>query len=216
MSTDNTTIDGPTPRVDDPEDYTQNERLKQLMRSRQQVSDVRSRAREMRLNHSINEEREALYYRTAVENYLMELRPLFHQNDSSRSSQFWTEEKLGEVTISPFRRVNNSIGPAEYILTKKYRSSDEATRYAEVNPERKQIEVVGLTSVLELPERLSGEFECVTQSAVSGKQPETRSLSTVIHKPVLDKAVQVADRFRSELGIDLDSGGEQDVDADPF
>lgn len=196
-------------QFDDPDNYTQAERLRQIMRLREQVEQVRSKAREMRYSRGYSEKQEALYYRTAVESYIMDLATLFQRSDSDTAQEYWEVHKLGEVTIAPIIRVDDSnMGPAEYIVPSEGKDPQgrdkETTRYTGVTPKNKSIPIRGLSSILEAPEQLSAEFQCSRKHSVYGEQTKMRTFHEPIPTQVLDNAVQLADRFRAEVGIDVD------------
>lgn len=171
----------PSERIDDPEDYGASERLKQIYQARRELRDIRREAAAYR--RSAPKESVA-YYRTGVESYLMELEPLFYQNETG--VEIWQDRFFGTVTIEP-------------------PETAEQPYYQIGGPELEpaQYRINGLNTLFQIDE-ITHIFEIEEESELSGRTAETTKRTSPIPWDVLNRMVSVANRYCSELGIGLD------------
>jgi hypothetical protein len=177
----------PSERIDDPEDYGASERLKQIYQARRELRDIRREAAAYR--RSAPKESVA-YYRTGVESYLMELEPLFYQNETG--VEIWQDRFFGTVTIEP-------------------PETAEQPYYQIGGPELEpaQYRINGLNTLFQIDE-ITHIFEIEEESELSGRTAETTKRRSPIPWDVLNRMVSVANRYCSELGIGLDVSANND------
>ena len=179
--------------VSDPEEYVQERRLKDIYDAKQKVRERKLRAKEIQLDNEYkrNPTLDAVrLYRTAVENYLTELRPLFLED--KKGTQYWYNLDMGEMVIEPPERDDYSHG-------------DE--------PEPKSIELVGLNCIFEIPEPIVAEWEasiCRKGLGIVERKTETVSQKASLTFSHLDMIVQNANQFLAEKGFELDPVEESD------
>lgn len=170
--------------VHDPEGYLQERRLKDIYDARETVRERRIKAKELQLE-SQRRNGDSLdavrLYRTAVENYLTELKTLFLEDD--RGKQYWYEADVGEIIIPPPDNPN-------------YRTK----------PEPKSIDLTGLNCLFSLPEPIVAEWEACVSVGLSGGRTETETMERIatVSFHHLDLIVQSANQFLAEKGFELD------------
>lgn len=171
----------PTERIDDPEDYGASERLKQIYQARRELRDIRREAATHRRTapHSA-----VAYYRTGVESYLMELEPLFYEDETG--IKIWQDWFFGTVTIDP-------------------PETAEQPYYKIGGPDLEPVEysINGLNTLFQIDE-ITHVFEIEEESELSGRTAEKAKRTAPIPWDVLNRMVSVANRYCSDLGIGLD------------
>jgi len=177
----------PTERIDDPEDYGASERLKQIYQARRELRDIRREAAAYRKTAPKDA---VAYYRTGVESYLMELEPLFYQNETGL--EIWEEWFFGTVTINPPKTA-------------------EQPYYKIGGPELEPVQyrLKGLNTLFQIDE-IAHVFELEEESELSGTTTETVKQTTPIPWDVLNRMVSAANRYCSDLGIGLDVSDNND------
>lgn len=202
-------------QINDTEDYIEARRYKQIYDARERVNEVELQAREATLQGHADGEQAALMYRAAVEQYIQELEAVTH-NANRDFSEYWYEQPLGEIRISPIvgRSVNEDTvaSAAEHTVE----IGGERVSAASVEPTSKTIELSGLSDILNLPERLSAEFEIKQESYVRAKPTKTITKSEPLDIGTLKRAFRLADALRAEMGIELSFDGEEAAQADPI
>jgi len=178
----------PTERIDDPEDYGASERLKQIYQARRELRDIR---REAAAHRSAVPKDAVAYYRTGVESYLMELEPLFYQNETGM--EIWDNWYFGTVTVTP-------------------PETAEQPYYKIGGPELEPVDykINGLNTLFQVDE-IAHVFEVEEESELSGGTVETVKRTTPIPWDALNRMVSVANRYCSELGIGLDVADNSDT-----
>lgn len=170
--------------VHDPEGYVQERRLKDIYDARETVRERRIKAKELQLEnqHRNSNSLDAVrLYRTAVENYLTELKTLFLEDD--RGEQYWYEADVGEILIHPPDNPN-------------YRTE----------PEPKSIDLTGLNCLFSLPEPIVVKWEMCVSVGLNGGRTKTKTVERIatVSFQHLDKIVQSANQFLAEKGFELD------------
>jgi hypothetical protein len=136
-------------------------------------------------------------YATAVEYYLLNLLPAYNRDDETHN-EYWTETRLGEVSITPISGVVEQY----HRTTNKYRA--KGREYEDIRPKERVIEFTGLMEILNRPVKITANFEGITESHLRGQEGETLTASAVIPREVLDAAVATADNFSQEVGLGLE------------
>jgi len=121
-------------------------------------------------------------YRTAVENYLTELKPLFL--DDMTGKEYWYNLDLGEITIPLSENYNHIYGG-----------------------NHKRIDLTGLQCIFAIPEPIVVEFDIIVESKGNwgdGVRSKTIQEKGNIPFDKLDTIVQSANQYLSERGFELD------------
>ncbi len=200
-------------QFDDPDNFTQGERLRSILHSRKECLESRREVTYARQLNRLKQEALAMY-RDAVEAYLMDLWPLSLEDDTNEAenvNHYWHKQELGEIVITPgVALVDHPVYGEVY---QEQATDKNPEVYDTVRPAKRQIDVVGLESILNLPEDISATFAYTKPGNVP---PGEFSRSTQVPKPILDRAFRTADAFRREVGLDVDAGGEVDEHGQPF
>jgi hypothetical protein len=169
--------------INDPDDFSTSERLKQIYQARQELREIRREA----ATHRQDMPKKALaYYRTGVESYFMELDTLFQRNDEGR--KLWEEKYFGTVTLGP--------PPLPEL---KYHQMDLRSQ-----PEPIEYHICGLETLFEVGVSITEEFEIESEHELKDTQTETVTLSQPISWQILNKMVSEANQYVADLGIGLE------------
>jgi hypothetical protein len=207
--TENTSVEAKP--IDDPEEYVQNQRLKDIFRTRKEVRERRLVAKEYTLSDSKKGKREgAKLYRIAVENYLTELRPLFLTDDLGE--QYWYQADLGSVTIEPpvYEKKTGRSNSDYYLATMN--SEDMKIKR---KPRNKIVNLNGLNCLFKLSQPIEVEFSFDTGGIGEygiGSKSEITNRVVEQHIPFskLDSILNLTNEYLSERGIELDPEKEKD------
>ena len=172
--------------VYDPEGYVQERRLKDIFDAKEKVRERRIKAKEYQFANegngkSLNGVR---MYRTAVENYLTELKSLFLEDMNGRG--YWYNLDMGEIVIPP----------------------PENDKYV-IEPEPEKIDLTGLQSIFDVPEPIVVEFDVIRRVGTNKVQETVKQRGNIPFSK-LDVAVQSANQYLSDRGFELDP--EDDTD----
>jgi hypothetical protein len=192
--------------VDDPESYIQKRRLKDIFGARKEVGKQRKKAKEYEINTSggkdasIHRSKARRFYRTAVENYLTELRPLFLSDDLGK--QYWYQLDLGTIVIEP-QYYLGTVGDGPETL--KYDHGDKTYLLCE-EPEPIEIDLTGLQCLFEIADPISVSFELVVESAGLGRGMNSKTVAENRNIPTgkLDLIMNEANHYLQQRGIELD------------
>jgi hypothetical protein len=192
MAVDNTN----TGQIDDPQDTAQNERIKAILRRREEVLEARDRAKDQFYMGNTAQERAVMHYQSRLETLIVDLHNKFRNELVQGETDFWEEVEIATVEVPP--------PPA---LT-----DDDNLAPGEEAPTAKRVTIRGLSWFITHDPVLVREF------AVRGWNPP-RELSepseVVLGFEVIDEAVMQCFEFMNTLGIDADiepepyMGGEE-------
>jgi len=187
--------------VYDPEGYVQQRRLKDIFDAKKKVRERRLSAKKYNLEHG--EKKGSLdavrMYRSAVENYLSELKPLFLEEQ--KGQHYWHKEKIGTLNVQlPVNQKTTSRGTI-------YKYGD--TRITSP-PEPKEWELVGVGCLFHIDEPLVAEFDVMKKTGLSRSRRVTVKHEAAIPFAHLDQIMNLANQYLSERGMELDP--EDDTD----
>lgn len=169
--------------IQDPEEYYQRRRLKEIGDARHKARLAKQEMKEYELIEA-NVTRLGLleFYRSAVEGYLIEAEPLvLNQYADEGGLELWRNELLGEHAFRPdnVRNVKGEIEP-------------------------RTVEFRGLQSILDISSPIVLSFEADKQHPFEGHTTETHTEEFAIPEHILDKAVRRLNLFLSDVGMDVD------------
>ena len=170
-------------QIDDPEDYSTSQRLKQIYEARRELREMRREAATHRHKHP---RRALAYYRTGVESYLMEVDTLFQQNDEGR--RLWSERLFGTVTIEPPEPPETS-----YYKINSYEKPDPIS-----------YKIRGLVSLFELDSEITHVFEMSKQHELRGVETKRVERSAPVPWNTLNRMVTDTNSYLAYLGIGLE------------
>jgi hypothetical protein len=188
--------------INDPDDFSTSSRLQQIYQARQELRQMRQEAAQHRKQHPA---KAVMFYRTAVESYLMELDTLFTQNDDGR--ELWNRKQYGTVTIAP----PGSYEPAPHTarawrvegIGDHNNNNNNNALTIESKPTPKAVELTGLKSLFKTDSPIRVKFELETTEKLTA---QTVSVGAHGYVPwtSLNQMVMDANSYVSDLGIGLD------------
>lgn len=184
-------------QAEDPEDYVTRRRLKDVYDARSDLLEARSIASKesIRGNKSAAQQ----YYRKAVENYMIELQPLFF---GFGGEDLWKKEEFGSFEVHP----PNIELESKYNWTDDmYQISHEGEKVRVVGPlpDSEVLTVRGIESLFSAESPIRVSFEYKTQDRF---RPNIDKASSVyLPENILDEMVFKAGTFLAEHGLDLDA-----------
>ena len=170
MSDDLEEDDETTETVEDPEGFVQTKRLKSIFKAKKQVRERRLLAKSQSKNSSIA-------YKVALENYLIELKPIFLNNDGGE--YVWENKPFGVVELEP--------------------DTEKEFRY--ISPNR--IELSGLNSLFSCDEYITLEYEVRSNKATGSMK--TKEEHKQIPFSILDEMLNSANQFLADQGIEVET-----------
>ena len=192
--------------VADPQDYINQRRLKDIYDAKRELLKSRSEASELRINAKYGGSKDKFQaanelHREAAENYFLEISSLFHRNEAGR--EIWYQRDFGTITIHP-----------PYTAADMRSCSGGGWKISDPNsvgdiwiidiPDPKEVELVGIESLFQLPSQISKTFEYTVDEGHYGEVPKEETGTGMVSKSVLDNMVKVVDLYLDELGLDLD------------
>jgi hypothetical protein len=184
--------------INDPDDFSTSSRLQQIYQARQELRQMRQEAAKHRKEFPA---KAVMFYRTAVESYLMELDTLFTQNDTGR--ELWSRKQYGTVTIAPPGSYEPAPRTARAWRVEGIGDDNNDGLTIESKPAPKAVELTGLKSLFETDSPIRVKFELETAEELTG---QTVSVGAYGHVPwtSLNQMVMDANSYVSDLGIGLD------------
>lgn len=183
--------------IHDPEGYIQERRLKDVFDARKKVRERRLSAKQYQLeSRGVNADIEAVrIYRAAVENYLTELKSLFLEE--KRGKNIWFNKEIGTIIVEL---------PVEAKQTRRSGSKTFIHNGTKLSlpPEPKEIELVGLGCLFQLPEPLKVQFDVTKKYGMDTTYQDTIVHTSAIPFDHLDRIMNVANQYLSERGLELD------------
>jgi hypothetical protein len=170
--------------IDDPEDISQKQRIKEILERRANTLEARNMAKMEVLLGDLDEERALLYYRSHLESLIYELWNVFENMQSDAAEKYLHEKPKVELRVDP---------PKE--LLEKVDDTDEGVGM----PQPQYVRGSGLGWFVEAPERITREFS-VQSFDPPGKVTETGE--TLIGWRELDAGLRAAFEFINEADID--------------
>lgn len=170
--------------IDDPEDISQKQRIKEILERRANTLEARNMAKMEVLLGDLNEERALLYYRAHLESLIYELWNVFENMQSDAAETYLYEKPEIELRIDPPKT-----------LLEKVDDTDDGVGM----PQPKYVRGSGLRWFVEAPERVSREFS-VQSFDPPGKVTETGE--ALIGWQELDAGLRAAFEFINEADID--------------
>lgn len=88
-------------RIDDPEDLSQNTRIREILDRRYETLEARDRLREMVDMGQVSEQQALRNYRSRLESLVLELWNVFENLESDTGEEYLTEKTIATVEIPP-------------------------------------------------------------------------------------------------------------------
>ena len=202
----NETEDIEIEQVADPEEYINQRRLKDIYDAKRELLKSRREASKMKIKakHGGSTQKftaAAELHREAAENYFLEISSLFHRNKPGK--QIWYERNFGTVTIQPPYTAENMQACPGGVYKIDDPNSLGYIRVISV-PNPKEVELVGIQSLFDLPSPITKTFEYKVDEGRCGKVTREDTGSGYVSKSAIDRMVKVCDLYLDELGLDLD------------
>ena len=185
--------------ADDPDNFSQNERLREIFQTRMEVHQTRINIRKAIALGRATTESALSVYASAVVGYLMELEPLMTAQYEDKGREYWEEIELGEV-YSPTPK---SMPDGEVYGT-------QLRNVEEPDP----VTITGLGELVEIDDTVQFTWRYEYCDPRKGWTEEVATASVPVPLGVLDKAYREANRFIADIGMDLEPNA--DLDAGPL
>jgi hypothetical protein len=188
--------------VRDPEEYTNERRLKDIF-------DARSQLREYRLDvqEAARADRFAAVsaYRSAVSNYLLEVEPLLRKHDPG--TKLLTERDFGTVVVEP--PIKEEEAPGLTTATRraiKVPKDSHGTKTVPVKrvPDPVEYPLVGLRSLFNTPDPIEHEFTFMSDQEYDRGTTYDITQRKQISFQTLDAMVRTINNFLGDAGLELD------------
>ena len=184
-------------KAKDPDDYVTQRRLRDLYDARKNLMARREKASELRITNGAFQGNR--YYRKSVENYIMEVQPLFFQFDKEH---LWHSEEFGSFKIGP---PTEDLMDSYRHLGKQIEHDGEKYTLAGEVPEAKTFYIRGFETLYNQPSPLEIEFEFEVQRQLTVSGSIIKRTQVAIPEHILDRMVFTANTFLSEHGLDIGS-----------
>lgn len=186
-------------RVLDPDEYTQKRRIKDVLDARRLVSDVRMEAEDRMATRDrtrrLSRREASRLYRTAVHNYVDEVRPLMTVRYPDAGREYWEEADLGAQVIEPPEHLTGSVEPSV---------PKDLSEIAEpATPVR--VEIVGLKQFVKAPRTFGVEFKAEVRTYDGLRETRTEFKRAPMDWKILDTATWAVNKFLAKIGMDLDA-----------
>jgi len=181
--------DGVTHQVDDPDNLTQQERLRELFEARRELQQYRRQLAEARATRNVPERTLRTAYRSLLEVYLRELEPLMVRRYPKQGLKHWHDADLGVAEFQARRR------PALDDLPKGHAHRDTVQE-----PDPVAERVVGLKSIVKGDEYVEVQF--TTVYGPQGNKKRTHIEQRQFGFGILDTAYRHSNAFLSEIGLE--------------
>jgi len=181
--------------IDDPENYSSSERLKHIYEARRNLREIRTEAAARRRSQP---KRAVSYYRSGVESYLMELDTLMRKHEPG--PELLHKKDFGAVTIQTPGEWEKRHG---YWINRALGQNNKNLKVSSL-PEPKEVELKGLSSLIELPTPIKRTFDFQRQNELTGDSTVRVTATAHIPWETLNRMVSAINEFVSELGLGLD------------
>lgn len=194
--------------VEDPEDFTTIERLRQIYDTRAELRQIRAKASQVRNNPNSRgrQKMQALQmYRSGVESYILEVDTLLKMFEPG--PELYHSRDYGEVVIRPPGNWERRMG--------HYRSKDIETGpnqplKVKSLPDAKSVKITGLRTLFEEETPITRKFEFTPIDGRIGDSVVKRN-GAVIDWNQLNRMVSDVNAFLGEVGMGLDAEEKSDV-----
>lgn len=182
--------------ADDPDNFSQNERLREIFQTRMEVHQTRINIRKAIALGRATTESALSVYASAVVGYLMELEPLMTDQYEDKGREYWEEVELGEV-YSP----TPEDMPDGDIYGTQVRNIEEPD----------PVTITGLGELVEIDDTVEFPWSYEYCDPRRGWTREVTTVSVPVPLGALDKAYREANRFIADIGMDLEPNADHDA-----
>jgi hypothetical protein len=194
--------------VRDPEEYTNERRLKDIFDARSDIREKRLQAQEAARTDRLTA---VSAYRSAVSNYLLEVEPLLRQHEPG--TQLLTERDFGSIVIEPPTKEKEAPGRTtttrQIIEVPKDTYGTKEVPVKDI-PDPAKYHLTGLRSLFTAPNPVEHEFTFIADNTYRQRDKYTLTQRTQISFQTLDTMVRTINNFLGEAGLELnpDTGGD--------
>lgn len=192
--------------VEDPEDFTTVERLRQIYQTRAELRETRSKAAQVRNNPNVGGRKtmQALQvYRSAVESYILEVDTLLEEFEPG--PELYHNRYYGSVVIRPPGRWNRRKG---FYESESLEIAPNQRLKITSLPDPKEVEINGLRNLFEEETPVTRRFEF---DLYRRPGTHTETAGAAISWNTLNRMVSDVNSFLGEIGMGLDAEEKSDV-----
>lgn len=184
-------------QIDDPEEFVQSHRLRELYELRERIRDYRTQAREMVAVGQGDQRKIRSAFRSVFSSYLFELEPLMTQVFAEEGEDYWEQADLGEMAVQP---------PAAAVETG---NNGYYGTPIEEPAEPWQQEIEGLETLASLPSPIEVRFEWKRDTSFGdGRQTQTVYVEVPWH--ILDRGYRLTNQFLADIGFEIEREDSED------
>lgn len=200
--------DSERPQIRDPEEIVQSRRLNSIFDIREEIRDARKQILMERYSNKGITRFEALCgYRTLANNYLMELEPLLLKFEPGK--ELLNEKDFGKAVFEP-QYEPKSVGNSRNTQYEVYHKDGRKTTVEE-KPEPSAVELVGLSSLWDIPDPVSISIPVKQRKSYRHKaEPKKLTYKDQFSVRTIDDFVRCMNRFLSDVGFELDPEEDKD------
>lgn len=194
--------------VEDPEDFTTIERLRQIYETRSELRQIRAKASQVRNNPNTrrHQKMQALQmYRSGVESYILEVDTLLKMFDPG--PELYHNRDYGTVVIRPPGRWERRFG---HYRSKNLETGPNQPLKVKSLPDAKSVKIAGLRTLFEEETPITRKFEFTPSDRRIGSSL-TKTNGAVIGWNQLNRMVSDVNAFLGEVGMGLDAEEKSDV-----
>jgi hypothetical protein len=178
-------------RIDDPEELSQKQRIREILDRRKQTLEARDEAKMSTLMGDVSEEDALLYYRSHLEGLIYELWNVFRNLDNDDGKKYLADKELGTVVIHPPDELMNAVGTWDSGVTP---------------PQPKQHTIQGLRWYIDRGDTVEATF---TIQSFDPPQERSETVERVLYWNELDTGLRACLEFMHIAGIDADLAEEE-------
>lgn len=195
-------------RVEDPEQYSRKQRIKQIHEARERVPQTRGRATRLNLEHQIRDEDVLTAIRRAVEDYIMEVRPLLSEHENG--SYYWEDCELGTIQLAPLASPPADAVPVRELDGTRLEMAQDALARRPPNA----VPVTGLSSITNLPNPIRRYTAAKVDPRQGAPYTVYREQRARVPEHVLMEAYAAVNDFIRDADLDLQFKQSDDAEYD--
>ena len=169
------------------------ERLKQIAKARNRVTEIRTKARMPDRDNTQG----AIAYRGALEGFLIELQPLLFQTEKGRF--LWSEKEFHTFTIPPKTTDEDRRGP-----TKMFVKGGKDVKVSSGSvPDPVEVSITGFGDLVKMANPIEMAWKVRRYSTQGRSSKTTVTQYYPILFPPLDKIMESANSYLTEIGLTI-------------
>ena len=182
-----------TERLDVDEESVRDKRLKEILKRKEAVVDMREKARIATNERKANGAQAAGAFRAVLESYITTVQSFFH---NGKGPHYWSQKEYGTVTLSP---------PGRSVKRTTFNSQWQLPNGTKINhrPDMVQADIVGLKTLFDAADPLQVSVEVTYENGRFGTVTDTFTTEGQIPWGILDDMFIDVNNHVANCGIDI-------------